>query len=181
VYLEHRVDQVQDPVVGDSRASIERALAKPVGRERRVGGLDDEDRRGRMGIAIVGETTSNDRDVGLGLGGVVQRDRSLEPGVEPGTERAFQREPGAMNGGDVTTPLGLPHHQEAVEELHTVVRAEDADLDEPIVLVAGPSPGPKGRHSHDVGRRYRTSAPGSNVTAEIREGRSAGTPGAAIG
>ena len=42
--LEHVTPEVDDPVVGNARARVERALAGPIPGKRRPGDLDDEHR-----------------------------------------------------------------------------------------------------------------------------------------
>ena len=80
---------------------------------------------------------ADDGDVGLGLGIIIERDRNLWPHVIPATERPIERDPDAKAGGRMTAALGLAEDEAPAKELDGVVLAEDASLDQRLVLEAG--------------------------------------------
>src|SRR5437867_3550521 len=79
-----------------------------------------------------------DRDVGLGLRGVVERDRRLRAHVPALAERAREHALDEPDRGVVGRALRLRHQQEAVDQLDTITGLEHALVDEALVLHALP-------------------------------------------
>src|SRR5437867_8921833 len=105
-----------------------------------------------MLAAVAPTHAMGDRDVGLGLGLVVERDGTLRPHQPARLERSAESvlyEPDRRVVGAV---LGLAHDELAPQELEGLVRAEDADVDQALVLRAGPAPraGRIRRHEGDA-------------------------------
>ena len=51
-------------------------------------------------------------------------------------------------------PLGLLHHEEAVQQLDPLILLEEALVDEPIILSPGEAAGLDRRYTHALDQRY---------------------------
>ena len=91
IYLEHAVDQVHDPVVGDARTRIRASLAAACDSEPREGDVHDQRRVRRMSVNIIPRSAANDGNVRLGLGSVVQADWTLNLNEPPVSECTLER------------------------------------------------------------------------------------------
>src|SRR5713101_7986165 len=102
VDFQDAIDQVHDPVVLQTSASVEAALALPVEGEARLRDLDDE--RGPRGMltAVAPTSAARDRDVGLWLGLVVELDGALGPHQPARLQRS-------VRAGDVVMQGALRH------------------------------------------------------------------------
>ena len=146
--LEHLVDKVDDPVLGDLRTRVQAALAQPVDRERRLGDLDDQGRPRRMGVQVVSRLARHDDGVRLGLRLVIESDRLLFAHVVGRAERLLERGAHEDDDGCVAPALWLAGNEQAVEQLDPVLRAEDADVDETVVSDSRHPPERKRRCLH---------------------------------
>src|SRR6266852_6558441 len=133
VDLQHLVDQVDHPVVGDPGSRVQGALAQPVEGERRVGDLDDQHGLGWMGVPVVSRPARHDNDVGLGLRSFVESDRLFLAHIVGAAELLLERGAYQGDGRGVAPPLRLPSDEQAVEQLDPVLWAEDADVDQLLV------------------------------------------------
>ena len=86
VDLEDTVDDVHYPVFRDAGKRVKACLGATVERQRRVGNLDDEDGGHRMMVSIVPWLPDDDRNVGLGLAMLAEREWKLHAKVVPGRE-----------------------------------------------------------------------------------------------
>src|SRR5437867_11593313 len=93
-----------------------------------------------MSVAVVARRAGDHADVRLRLRPGIERDRSLSAHVPPRPERHPQGVLDEADGGHVGTALGLLHQHEAVEQLEPLVGAEEAALDELLVLPPTPAP-----------------------------------------
>src|SRR5205823_5460018 len=101
------------------------------------------------------------------LGAGVEADRTLDldkPGI---SECALERPGDEQNRRTVRARLRLLDEQQPVEQLDRVVLVEEAVVDQPRVLAAGPAMqgGPRGRHVADAidPRRAASTYPGGHV------------------
>ena len=99
-------------------------------------GRDFHDQHGMGGMRgrIVAGGAADDRDVGLGLRGVVERDRRLRADVPALAERAREHTLDQPDRGVVGRALRLRHQQEPVDQLETIAGLEHAPVDEALVL-----------------------------------------------
>src|SRR5712692_2552787 len=137
--FEHAIDEVYDPVVRDPRACICRGLPSSGDAQARLRDLDDERRARRMRIDVITRRATDDADVRLRLGPVVEDDRTLclnEPAV---SERLLHRLRHEKHRRSVRAVLRLLHEQQPIEQLDRVVLVEEAVVDQPLVLLAGPT------------------------------------------
>src|SRR5213593_555300 len=152
VDFQDAIDEVHDPVVVQASAGVEAALVLPVEGQARLRDLDDERRPRGMLTAVAPTSAARDRDVGLWLGLVVELDGSLGPHQPARLERSAESvlyEPDRRVVGAV---LGLALDELAAQQFEGLVRAEDADVDQALVLHAGPAPraGRIRRHEGDA-------------------------------
>src|SRR5438874_1279033 len=118
------------------------------------GDLDDQHRPGGERVAVVERATANHGEVGLRLGGVVERDGRPDAHVIARSECALKGRPRPGDGRRMSAPLGLLHDEEAVEQLYPLILVEEALLDEPIVLSPGEAAGLDRRYAHVLDQRY---------------------------
>ncbi len=137
--LQQALDQVHDPAVSDARARIEARLEHAIGARAVAGDLDYERRPRWMLPEIVTRGAADDRDVGFGLGLVVQRDRKLNPHRPAGSEGGPQHVGGQLRGYSVRRTLRLSYDQATGVKLDGRVLVEHAELDQKVVLVTRPS------------------------------------------
>src|SRR5882724_7960822 len=94
----------------------------------------------RVAAAEAPPIARHDRDIGLGLRLGVELDGTLRP-YEPAR---LQRRPESVfheaDRGVVSAAQGLAHDELAADELERLVREEDADIDQSVVLRTGPAP-----------------------------------------
>src|SRR5262245_1634075 len=86
-----------------------------------------------MRVLVVPGAAGNDRQVGLGLGHVVQRDGTPDADVIPGAEDAMEQLVSHHDDGGVQCALWLLGDQESVQKLDLVVRVEKPSLDHPVI------------------------------------------------
>jgi diphthamide biosynthesis methyltransferase len=87
-----------------------------------------------MLTAVASTSAARDRNVGLGLGLVVERDGTLRPHQPARLERSAESVLHESDRRVVGAVLGLAHDELAAQELEGLVRAEDADVDHALVL-----------------------------------------------
>src|SRR5882724_1630458 len=140
VYFRDAIDEIHDPVVIQTRASVQATLVLPVEGQARLRDLDDERGPRRVAAAEAPPIARHDRDIGLGLRLGVELDGTLRP-YEPAR---LQRRPESVfheaDRGVVSAAQGLAHDELAADELERLVREEDADIDQSVVLRTGPAP-----------------------------------------
>ena len=73
MHLERPIDEVHDPVLVQAGPRVDRRLEAAVEPQARVGDLDDERRRRGVGGDVVERRAGDDRDVGLGLRVLTER------------------------------------------------------------------------------------------------------------
>src|SRR5213593_2577517 len=181
---QNAIDQVHDPVVVQASAGVEAALVLPVEGQARLRDLDDERRPRGMLTAVAPTSAARDRDVGLWLGLVVELDGTLRPHQPARLERSAEsvlHEPDRRVVGAV---LGLALDELAAQQFEGLVRAEDADVDQALVLHAGPAPraGRIRRHEGDAtshgGRRQCVRSRPQAAHARPSGSRSTASPAA---
>src|SRR5438874_1082583 len=120
--------------------------------------LDDERRARRMRLDVITRRATDDRDVRLRLGPTVQDDRTLCLDEPAPSERPLQRLRHEKHRRPVPARLRLLHEQQPIEQLDRVVLVEEAAVDQPRVLVAGPpaQAGPLSVLHTSQGRRRET-------------------------
>src|SRR5438874_212342 len=72
MHFEHAVDEVDDPVVGDSRARVRPRLASSRDAQSGLGDLDDQRGLGRMRVRIVTRRAAHDANVRLRLRSIAE-------------------------------------------------------------------------------------------------------------
>ncbi len=87
---------------------------------------------------VVTRGASNDADIRLGLGPVIEDDRALSLNEPALSESALQRLRHEKHRRPMRAVLWLLDEQQTVEQLDRVVLVEEAVVDQPPVLVAGP-------------------------------------------
>src|SRR5207245_3336676 len=111
----------------------------PVEGQARLRDLEDERGPRRVAVTVAPSVSPHDRNVRLGLRLVVDLDGALRP-YEPARP---QRRPECVfhqaDRGVVSAPLGLAHDELASEQLERLAREENADVDQAVVLGAGPA------------------------------------------
>src|SRR5882724_3088317 len=140
VDFQDAIDEVHDPEVLQASAGVDAALVLAVEGQARLRDLDDE--RGPRGMltAVAPTRAARDRDVGLGLGLVVERDGTLRPHQPARLEGSAESVLDETDRRVVRALLGLAHDELAPQELEGLARVEDADVDQAVVLRAGPAP-----------------------------------------
>src|SRR5919197_4208448 len=107
-----------------------------------------------MRASIVVSTPGYDRDVGLGLGVVVEPDGPLRTHFPPGAERRLERPRSLADRRVVRGALWLGDHELAADQLDGLARLEHAQLDKPLVLGSAEASGPglvARHHAHGIG------------------------------
>jgi hypothetical protein len=148
VDLERVVREIHDPVVGQAGPGVEAALVHAIELQTGLADLDHEDRPGRMSDLVVTKGAGYHREVRLGLRLLVERDRALAANLPSGAEGDPQRFTGGTHGREVAAALRLGDDQLASEELDWIAGAEEATLDQPVVLDACPPSRPHVRPGH---------------------------------
>src|SRR5438105_6348389 len=92
-----------------------------------------------MRMGVVTRRAANDADVRLGLGPVVEADRTLNLDKPAVPERALERPGDEQHRRAVRARLRLLDEQQPVEQLDRVVLVEEPVVDQPRVLAAGPA------------------------------------------
>src|SRR5207249_9687404 len=133
------IDEIDDPVIVQTRASVQASFVLPVEGQARLRDLEDERGPRRVAVTVAPSVSPHDRNVRLGLRLVVELDGALRP-YEPARP---QRRPECVfhqaDRGVVSAPLGLAHDELASEQLERLAREENADVDQAVVLGAGPA------------------------------------------
>src|SRR2546426_3668179 len=137
--FEHAIDEVYDPVVRDPRACICRGLPSSGDAQARLRDLDDERRARRMRLDVLTRRATDDADVRLRLGPVVEDDRTLCLNKPTLSERPLHRLRHEKHRRPVRAVLRFLHEQQPVEQLDRVVLVEEAVVDQPLVLATGPA------------------------------------------
>src|ERR1043166_6515473 len=115
-----------------------------------------------MCVAIRPRISRHDRDIGLGLGVIVKRDRELGIDLPRFAESILKRGYHPTDASVVATALWLANHEQAVEQFDVLVPLEHAAFDQPLVL----EPGPAARlQSHRLCRGH--AAERSNATKAV--------------
>ena len=137
--LQYSPSQIEDPVVRDSCPCVCRSFPTTDEVQARLCDLDDERWAARVSRHVVARRATNHADVGLRLRAVVEDDRALGMDEPAFTECSLQRFRGEQHGSPVGAVLWLLDEEEPVEQLYRVVLVEDAVIDQPRVLTAGPT------------------------------------------
>jgi hypothetical protein len=140
MHLDDGVDEVDDPVLGQSPPRVQTALDPPVEPQARVGDLDHERGHRRVRVDVVAERAADDRDVRLRLGVVVQCERGLQADVPAIAERRPEELADLSDDRGVAAALRFPDDERAVEQLQAFAD-EDPELHEPLVFRSTPAAG----------------------------------------
>ena len=92
-----------------------------------------------MRTDVVARRALDNADVRLRLRQVIEADRTLHLNEPPVSERALERLRHEQHRRPVRARLRLFHEQEPVEQLDRLVLVEEAMVDQPLVLPAGPA------------------------------------------
>ena len=127
--------------------------------------LHDEDRMGRMRVAVVRAGARRDRDIRFRCRIVGQADRHLGPDDPAGWQSGAQGVVDRADGGCMVAALGLGDDQLPAEQLDRLA-AERAELDQ--TLVSGPCPAVWGQRKLGHARRLPRAEQPVNVARKIR-------------
>ncbi len=112
-----------------------------------------------MGIAVVSGPAGDDDDIGLRLRLVVESDRLLLAHVIRPAQDLLEGGAHQEDGRGVACVLRRPGDEQAVEQLDSILRAEDTGIDEAIVSNAHHPPERKRWRLHGCRLRSRTRLP----------------------
>src|SRR5262249_53782699 len=101
---------------------------------------------GRAGPRIA----PDNREIGLGLGIRVERQRQLNSDAPAGSERPLERGLRELDRHSMAAPLRLADDELPAEQLQAFVRREGSRSDQPIVLGAREAPRPDEVRRHDA-------------------------------
>ena|SRR5258705_5505368 len=153
VDLQEPLLEVEDPVVGNPGPRVEAGLLAPSEIQARIGDLDDENGMRRVCISVVTSAAGHDGDVGLWLGVVVERDGPLRANGPVRPEDLSQHVLDEPDGREVRAALWLTDEEGCADQLQALAGPEGAQVDESLVLDAGPALGTDGRgqrHTHQA-------------------------------
>jgi hypothetical protein len=149
MHLEDRLDEVDDPVLGDPGTGVHPSFLRTVVLEGAVGHLDQQVGRRRVAIDVVAWCPRHHGEIGLGLRGLADGEGVLDANRVGGPETPAQRVERQVHRCGVPTLLRAHLDDLPLEELDPIAGAEDACRHEPLVVGASPRarPGSEGsRH-----------------------------------
>jgi hypothetical protein len=155
--------EIEDPIVRDPGSRIEAGLLPPVELQARVGYLDDENGVRRMDAAVISPAPGHDRDVGLRLGILVERDGTVCPDRPAGAKGLAQRVLGEADGGGMGTALRFADDHGATDQLEALARSEGTQIDQPLVLDTGPVLGAYRGNRHALQASPAVSTPSTST------------------
>src|SRR2546427_12015603 len=170
VHVDRVVDEIDDPVLRDTRSSVEARLVVTVDLVGALGDLDDQYGLTRVRVAVGAGIVRHHGDVGLWLRVRVERDRQLRVDLPRVAERPAERRQHAPDRRGMPVSVRLADHQQTVEQLQALTGLEPAELDQALVLDASPVSGPGERHDRGGHRAaaYRLEPGRVNVPEPIR-------------
>jgi len=127
---------------------VDRRLSPPVERETGLRDLDNQHRFRGGRAAIVAWRSVDDRNVRFGPRSKAQSQRRVGANEPARSERCSQRCDDEVDGGSVRITLGFLHHEQAIEKFQPLVFAEEAPVDQALVLGARPPPRAYSRRAH---------------------------------
>ena len=151
VHLKLPVDQIDDPVDRDPRATIVVALLAAVSGQAALRNLDDQADIPRVGMAIgvIIAVAADHAEVRLRLVVIGDPHRALKTEIPTGGKNPLDLSPAAREAGVVSRSFRhLPHHN-PIQEFDRIILTDGAVADHPVVLFDGePIHFARGRERH---------------------------------
>src|SRR6267142_4648546 len=116
-----------------------------------------------MDAAMISSAPGHDRDVGLRLGILVERDGTVRPDRPAGTKGQAQRVPGETDGCGMGTALRFANDHRAADQLEALARSQGTQINQPLVLDTGPVLGAHRGNRHALQASPAVSTPSTST------------------